>query len=175
MKILLVIDMQKDFVDGALGTPEAVAIVPNVKARIEQALKDDERIIFTRDTHTEQYLQTQEGRKLPVPHCIKGSDGWQITEQLRPFAEQLRVIDKPGFGSIDLCRFLWERSQFMPIESITLVGLCTDVCIISNAMLLKATMPETDIFVEAACCAGITPESHLNALEAMKMCQIDII
>lgn len=175
MKLLLVIDMQNDFVDGALGTKEAVAIVPAVKARIEQAVQNGERIFFTRDTHTENYMNTQEGRKLPVPHCIEGSPGWQIIPALAPYAETTTVFDKPSFGSVSLCHAVEKLERESPIEAITLIGLCTDICVISNAMLLKAFLPEVELFVESACCAGVTPQSHENALEAMKMCQINIL
>ena len=169
--ILIVVDMQNDFIDGALGTPEAVAIVPAVAEKIK-AFKG--RVVFTRDTHPENYLQTQEGRKLPVPHCIEGTDGWQI----RPELEALRrepAVDKPSFGSPSLGHLLAKLNAREPIGGITLIGLCTDICVISNALLIKACLPEVPITVDAACCAGVTPESHRNALAAMKMCQIDVI
>lgn len=175
MKLLLVIDMQNDFVDGALGTPEAVAIVPAVKARLEQAVKDGARVFFTRDTHTENYRNTQEGRKLPVPHCIEGTPGWQIIPALLPYTEGAPVFDKPSFGSVSLCQAIEKLAKESDIESITLIGLCTDICVISNAMLLKAFLPEVELYVEAACCAGVTPQSHQAALEAMKICQITIL
>ena len=164
--ILIVVDMQNDFIDGALGTPEAVAIVDKVKEKIENF---DGKVYYTRDTHFENYLDTREGKNLPVPHCIKGTDGWQITDKL----EGLRsdgVIDKPTFGSVALQNYLVKQKP----DSVTLVGLCTDICVISNAMLIKAALPEKDIRVDAACCAGVTPESHRRALEAMRMCQIEI-
>lgn len=168
--LLIVVDMQKDFIDGALGTPEAVAIVPAVEAKIKGF---DGTVLFTRDTHDENYMETQEGRNLPVPHCIKGTEGWQI----RPELEALRTteaFDKPTFGSTELQRWVTERAKTNPIASITLIGLCTDICVISNAMLLKAALPEVPVTVDAACCAGVTPESHRNALAAMKMCQIKV-
>jgi len=168
-KILIVVDMQNDFVSGALGTKEAQAIVANVKSKIEEAEKDGVTVVYTRDTHSAIYLDTQEGKRLPVPHCIKGTDGWQIIDELiRPVAI---IFDKPTFGSIELANFVSDN-MFTEAE---LIGLCTDICVISNAMLLKAYLPEMKITVDASCCAGVTPESHKNALEAMKMCQIDII
>ena len=168
--ILVVVDMQNDFIDGALGTPEAVDIVPAVKCRIENF---EGKVFYTRDTHGENYMETQEGRNLPVPHCIQGTEGWEI----RPELDALRrtsAIDKPTFGSAELGRVLVEENEKDPIGSITFVGLCTDICVISNAMLVKAFLPEVPIIVDAACCAGVTPESHRNALAAMKVCQIRI-
>ena len=168
--ILIVVDMQNDFIDGALGTNEAVAIVSNVQKKIESF---NGKVIFTRDTHQEDYMQTQEGAKLPVPHCIQGSAGWQIREGLCPNAECL-IVDKPTFGSRELGELLVKMNAEEPIGSVSLVGLCTDICVISNALLIKAFLPEVPVSVDAACCAGVTPQSHLNALEAMKMCQISI-
>ena len=169
-KILVVVDMQNDFIDGALGTSEAQAIVPLVKEKIE---KFDGKVIFTRDTHFDDYMQTQEGKNLPVPHCIKDTEGWEIRAEL----EALRTrpaIDKLTFGSVALGKLLAEENMQEPIESITFIGLCTDICVISNAMIAKAFLPEVPLIVDAACCAGVTPESHRNALEAMKACQIAI-
>lgn len=168
MKYLIVVDMQKDFIDGALGTKEAQAIVPNVRKKIEEF---DGEVIFTRDTHHKDYLSTQEGRNLPVEHCIEGTAGWEIDKSLQPFCKGL-VVNKPTFGSMALAEEIWERGD---AQEITLVGLCTDICVISNAMLLKAAMPEVPIIVDRACCAGVTPQSHENALEAMKTCQITIV
>ena len=170
MKILCVIDMQNDFIDGALGTKEAEAIVQNVKEKIELYRKNGDTVIFTRDTHTEDYMNTQEGRKLPVPHCIKGSNGWEISALLD--TEGSVIIDKPTFGSYELSDYI---ASLTDVEEIEFVGLCTDICVISNAMLLKARLTEAPITVDSSCCAGVTPESHLNALSAMKMCQIEII
>ena len=169
MKYLIVVDMQVDFVSGALSTKEAQAIVGKVAEKIRSFRGE---VIFTRDTHHENYLATQEGRNLPVPHCIEGSEGWQIVPELREFAHT--IIDKPTFGSTALAALLAEKNQREPIESVTLIGLCTDICVISNAMLIKAQLPEVPVFVDAACCAGVTPESHNNALAAMKMCQIAV-
>ena len=169
--ILLVIDMQNDFIDGALGTPEAVAIVPNVREKIRNF---DGTVLFTRDTHGENYMETQEGKNLPVPHCIRGTEGWQI----RPELEELRVtepIDKGTFGSDELGKILRDLNDEDPIGTITVIGLCTDICVISNALLAKAFLPEVPIEVDASCCAGVTPESHENALKAMASCQIRIV
>ncbi len=167
---LIVVDMQNDFIDGALGTAEAVAIVDRVADKIRGF---DGEVIFTRDTHPEAYLDTQEGKNLPVVHCISGSTGWQIREGLGEIRPCL-VIDKPTFGSAELGAFLAQRNEEEPIGEITLIGLCTDICVISNALLIKAFLPEVPVRVDAACCAGVTPQSHRNALEAMKMCQIRI-
>ena len=170
MKVLCVIDMQNDFIDGALGTAEATTIVDNVRDKIDLYRKNGDTVIFTRDTHYENYMQTAEGAKLPVPHCIKDSDGWQISSKLE-VGESI-VIDKPTFGSVELAGYI---SSLGNVERIELIGLCTDICVISNALLLKANMPETPIAVDASCCAGVTPESHNNALSAMRMCQIEIL
>ena len=169
--ILIVVDMQNDFIDGALGTPEAVAIVPAVEEKIRQF---DGPVYFTRDTHAETYMKTQEGRNLPVPHCIRGSEGWQIRPQLDAL-RKTEAIDKPTFGSTALGELMKAADEREPIGSITLIGLCTDICVISNALLLKAFLPEVPILVDAACCAGVTPQSHENALAAMASCQIQII
>lgn len=168
--ILIVVDMQKDFIDGALGTAEAVAIVPGVEKKIQEF---GGTIIFTRDTHEENYLETQEGKNLPVPHCIHGTDGWEIDATLQKYVIG-KCIDKPTFGSMELGAYLKKLNDTEPIETITLIGLCTDICVISNAMIVKATLPEVKVIVDSACCAGVTPQSHNNALEAMKMCQIVI-
>lgn len=170
MNVLIVIDMQNDFIDGALGTPEAQKILPQVVERVQGF---DGRIIFTRDTHEEDYLHTQEGRKLPVPHCIRGTHGWQIHEQLRPHCTE-PPVDKGTFGSAALGEMLLRWDQEERIGSVELVGLCTDICVISNAMILKAFLPETEIRVDSSCCAGVTPESHERALAAMEACQITI-
>ena len=177
MKVLIVVDMQNDFVTDALGTAEAVAIVPAVVERVREAQKTGERIFFTRDTHESVYLQTQEGQKLPVEHCLRGSKGWEIVPQLKALSEApgVTVLDKPTFGSTVLGETLRTLDAEEGIEAITLVGLCTDICVISNALLAKAFLPEVSIRVEAACCAGVTPASHENALEAMKVCQIEVV
>ena len=175
MEILVVVDMQNDFVSGALGTKEAVAIVPFVVGRVAEAVERDETVIFTRDTHEQNYMDTQEGRKLPVPHCIRDTEGWQIIPQLQEYTTRTQPIDKPTFGSVDLAEALRIVGQQMPIEKVTLIGLCTDICVISNALMIKASLPEVEIVVDAKCCAGVTPESHANALNAMKMCQITVV
>ena len=167
---LIVVDMQNDFIDGSLGTKEAEAIVDKVADKIRGF---DGEVVFTRDTHMPEYLETQEGRRLPVVHCVKESAGWRIREGLEAI-RPCTVIDKPTFGSSELGVLLAQRDQDEKIGSITVIGLCTDICVISNALLIKAFLPETPIVVDAACCAGVTPESHRNALEAMKMCQIAI-
>ena len=164
-KTLIVVDMQNDFIDMALGTKEAVAIVPAVKAKIEEYVKNGDEIIFTRDTHTEDYLNTPEGKKLPVPHCIKGTKGWEIADGL--YVEGAKIIDKPNFG--------WPNWKEETLEEVELVGLCTDICVVSNALIIKATFPEAAVKVDSTCCAGVTPESHAAALTTMGMCQIDII
>lgn len=167
-KILIVVDMQNDFIDGALGTKEAVAIVPYVKDVIENF---EGKVYFTRDTHFENYMETQEGANLPVPHCIKDTDGRQIRAELDAL-RKTEAIDKLTFGSSALVDVLKAEKD---IESITFVGLCTDICVISNAMVVKAFFPEVPLFVDAKGCAGVSPESHQRALEAMKVCQIKII
>lgn len=168
--ILVVVDMQNDFIDGALGTREAEAIVPRV---LEKLKAFPGPVIFTRDTHHGDYLNTQEGRRLPVPHCIEGSEGWQIRAELEKY-RMLPAVDKPSFGSTELQAVLLRMNGEEPIGSVTLVGLCTDICVISNALLIKAALPEVRVAVDAACCAGVTGQSHLTALEAMRACQIDI-
>ena len=168
--VLIVVDMQKDFIDGALGTKEAVAIVDNVAETVKSF---DGEVIFTRDTHFDNYLETQEGKNLPVVHCIKGTDGWQLDRKLEVLkTDSMKIFDKPTFGSTELAEYLRADKE---VGSITLVGLCTDICVISNALLIKANMPEIEIRVMEKCCAGVTPQSHANALEAMKMCQIKIV
>ena len=169
-KFLIVVDMQNDFIDGVLGTAEAEQIVPNAAEKIREF---PGRVIFTRDTHEENYLETQEGQKLPVIHCVKGSYGWQIKKELEALRKE-PAIDKPTFGSAKLGKFLYEENGREPIEEITLIGLCTDICVISNAMLIKAFLPEVPVKVDASCCAGVSPESHKTALLTMKSCQIEI-
>lgn len=170
-KLLVVVDMQNDFIDGALGTPEAQAIVPGV---VEKMKEFDGTILATQDTHSEDYLNTQEGRKLPVAHCIRGTKGWELRPEI---AKELTTepVEKPTFGSMDLIERIRALQEEEAIDSVTLVGLCTDICVISNAMLIKAAFPELPVQVEADLCAGVTPQSHENALEAMKMCQIEVI
>ena len=171
-KILVVVDMQKDFIDGSLGTQEAQAIVGSVEEKMKSFRKAD--IYMTRDTHGEDYLETWEGRYLPVKHCIKGTMGWEIRKEVAQAMPQALVIDKPTFGSEELVQRLLEESKGEEIE-IELVGLCTDICVVTNALLLKTKLPETKIKVDAACCAGVTPESHEAALLTMKMCQVEVV
>lgn len=168
--ILLVVDMQNDFVDGSLGTPEARSIVAKVVEKMEQF---EGPVLFTKDTHREDYLETQEGRLLPVEHCIRGTEGWELVGEVAG-AREGQVIEKDTFGARDLPAVLMEMNQEDPVRSITLVGLCTDICVISNAMLIKAYLPEVEIIVDASCCAGVTPESHKIALDAMKVCQVSV-
>lgn len=163
-KTLIVVDMQKDFIDGALGSKEAVAIVENVKNKIAQYQENGDEIIFTRDTHQSDYLNTNEGKNLPVEHCIQGTDGWKIQEGLE--VPGAIYIDKPTFGYMN-----WKDYN---LEEVELVGLCTDICVVSNALIIKATYPEIQVSVDASCCAGVTPESHEAALTTMKMCQVKV-
>lgn len=173
MKVLVVVDMQHDFVDGALGSEAARAIVPKVAAKVKAYRDQGDYVICTRDTHEKNYLETQEGKNLPVPHCIRGTNGWQILEDLH--CSDLPAVDKVTFGSRLLPEILEKTFPGGSMESIELVGLCTDICVISNAMVLKAFFPEVPIVVDSACCAGVTPQSHENALEAMKVCQIKVL
>ena len=165
--VLIVTDMQNDFIDGALGTPEAQAIVPAVCEKIRSF---DGDIVFTRDTHSGIYPDTQEGKNLPVIHCIKGTKGWELNDSVKSLAQGYRVFDKPTFGSVELAEYI-VGGNFADVE---IIGLCTDICVISNALMLKAFLPEMPVSIDSSCCAGVTPESHENALKAMQMCQIDI-
>ena len=176
-RILVVIDMQNDFIDGALGTPEAQAIVPAVAAKVKQYVESGDPIIYTADTHDDNYLDTIEGKKLPVPHCIYGTPGWETKEEVYTGDS---IVMKDTFGSWELPQYVVNTvsagiHDFRKVEAIEVVGLCTDICVISNVMILKAWFPNTPIVVDAACCAGVTPESHRNALNAMKMCHIEVI
>ena len=171
-RILIVIDMQNDFIDAALGTKEAVAIVEAVKDKIRSYPAAD--VIATMDTHGENYMQTQEGKYLPVPHCIRETEGWQIRPDIADLLTEAKIYEKPTFGSTALAADLRDLSEKEEIE-IELIGLCTDICVVSNALLLKAVMPEVKISVDASCCAGVTPEKHLAALETMRSCQIQVI
>lgn len=163
-RTLIVVDMQNDFIDMALGTKEAVAIVPNVKAKIQEYRERGDEIIYTRDTHGENYLDTPEGKKLPVPHCIRGTKGWEIADGL--YVEGCKIIDKPNFG--------WPNWHTEQLETVELIGLCTDICVVSNALIIKAMFPDAAVSVDASCCAGVTPDTHNAALATMKMCQIDV-
>ena len=164
-KTLIVIDMQNDFVDKALGTSEAVAILPAVRAKIREYADRGDEIIFTRDTHGEDYLDTPEGKMLPVPHCIKGTLGWEIYEGL--YVEGAEIIDKPTFGYTG-----WGDKR---LDEVEIIGLCTDICVVSNALIIKAAFPNAKIKVDSKCCAGVTPDSHAAALTTMKMCQIEVL
>ena len=174
-KILVVVDMQNDFIDGSLGTKEAVGIVDAVA---EEIRKDYDLVVATRDTHGENYLETNEGKHLPVVHCIKETNGWQIAEKVEEALkekENVTVIDKPTFGSEEVVNVLKEYDKEKPIGSITLIGLCTDICVVSNALLVKTAFPEIPVSVIGNCCAGVTPQSHDAALLTMKMCQIEVL
>ena len=171
-KLLIVVDMQKDFTYGALRNEEAIGIIPNVRNKIEEFQGE---IIFTLDTHTPDYLNTQEGRKLPVSQCIKGTDGHKLVDELADLTEDALVLEKETFGSVELGEILKESHATEPYDEITLIGICPDICVISNAMIVKAALPEVTVKVDSSCCAGVTPRSHSTALEAMKACQIEVI
>ena len=168
MKVLIVVDMQKDFIDGSLGTKEAVAIVPNVIKKIEEYEKNNDLIIYTKDTHFDNYLETMEGEKLPVKHCIKGTEGHDIPSEILRGHDL--IIEKLTFGSKDLVKYLESRD----FDEVELIGLCTDICVISNALLVKAYFHEKKVSVDSSCCAGVTPTSHNEALNTMRMCQIEV-
>ena len=191
MKIIVVVDMQNDFIDGALGSPEAKAIVPVMVERLKELDDGKTVLFFTKDTHSKNYLETQEGKNLPVEHCIEGTTGWSINKQISSYADygskffsysthdirKGRVL-KPTFGSLELAntiRGLVNDNPYIEIDEIILMGVCTDICVVSNALLLKAYCPETLITVDASCCAGVTPETHAAALTTMKSCQINVI
>ena len=175
MNVLVVVDMQNDFVSGALGTKEAVEIVPYVVGRVVEGVNRGEKILFTRDTHFANYMDTLEGKNLPVPHCVFESEGWEIIPQLQEYTQGREIINKPTFGSPMLGNALRKINEVEgPIEKITFIGLCTDICVISNALMAKGYLWEAEVAVDARCCAGVTPESHKTALAAMKPCQITI-
>ena len=171
-KLLIVIDMQNDFIDAALGTKEAVSIVDAVKEKIRSYPAED--VIATMDTHGENYMDTQEGKYLPVPHCIRGTEGWKIRPDIEELLKGAKIYEKPTFGSMKMAADLKALSEKEEIE-LELIGLCTDICVASNALLLKAVMPEVKISVDPACCAGVTPEKHEAALETMRSCQIQVV
>ena len=173
-KLLVVVDMQNDFVTGSLGTKEAVAIVPAVVEKVKGYMADNENdctVIFTKDTHGEDYMSTQEGKNLPVMHCIKGTEGFEIVPELKEYAANSTIIEKPTFGSMQLAGIIAKNTY----DEIEFVGLCTDICVISNVMLAKAADINARVYVDSAACAGVTPQSHNNALEAMKMCQVTVL
>lgn len=173
MRYLIVVDMQKDFVTGVLGTKEAQQILPAVTDKVRGF---EGRVIFTRDTHQSDYMETQEGKYLPVPHCIQGSEGWQLVDELEEMRAErnLAVYDKVTFGCPELARDLVEADRQEPVESIELIGVCTDICVVSNALTIKAHLPEVPMYVDPACCAGVTPQAHEAALATMRSCQIQM-
>ncbi len=168
MKALVVVDMQKDFINGALGSPAAEAIIPEMVKMLDSW---DGDLIFTRDTHFDNYMETQEGKNLPVPHCIKGTDGWEIAAELKNYAQKAVIFDKPTFGSTELAAYLREKN----FEEVTFIGVCTGICVISNVLLAKAFCTEMKVKVIANLCACVSEESHMHALEAMKTCQVSVI
>lgn len=170
MKALIVVDMQNDFVSGSLGSDEARAVVPFVKEEIEKRLKESYKLFFTRDTHGEDYLKTREGINLPVVHCLSKSEGWEVVEELKTFLPLSKQAEKDNFGYL-----LWKKALGESVQEIELVGVCTDICVISNALILRALYPEAQILVKASCCAGVTPALHKSALDVMKSCHIKII
>ena len=170
-RLLIVIDMQRDFIDGALGTAEARAIVPAVIEKIKGYAPED--VFATRDTHGEEYLNTQEGRYLPVKHCIRGTAGWELNAEIAALIPKDHIFDKGTFASTELAAAVKERAARESVE-LELIGLCTDICVVSNALLLKALLPEVKISVDSACCAGVTPEKHAAALETLRSCQIQL-
>ena len=175
-RYLIVVDMQKDFIDGSLGTEEAQSIVEKVKEKILSYPK--EMVYATLDTHGEDYLSTQEGKMLPVPHCIKGTEGWGLHPMLKDLILPDHFFEKGSFGSLQLAesmRELFRQQGSMERASIELVGLCTDICVVSNALLLKAFLPEIPISVDSSCCAGVTKEKHLAALETLRSCQVEVL
>lgn len=171
-KILVVVDMQKDFVDGALGNKEAAAIVPAVAKKIREF---DGGIFVTFDTHSDNYMETAEGKKLPVPHCIKGTEGWELNGETAKAltAKKYTPVEKKSFASVELPTLV-QKEVGSDAFTIEVIGLCTDICVVSCALLLKAAFPEVPISVDAACCAGVTPQKHEAALETMRSCQIDV-
>lgn len=188
MKIIVVVDMQNDFIDGALGSPEAQAIVPVMVERLKELNSNDNIIVFTKDTHYDDYMNTQEGKNLPIPHCIEGTPGWSICKPIASFVDYGSNfcypynknitngrIFKNTFGSIHLAETIQDILLDSQVEEVILMGVCTDICVVSNAMLIKAFCPEVQVTVDASCCAGVTPERHLAALETMKSCQIKVI
>ncbi len=176
-KVLVVVDMQNDFVTGALRNEEAIKIVPDVVKKVQEAAKaGDTLIAFTQDTHFDNYLETQEGKNLPVPHCLVDTKGWNIIDELKPFVNESWTYEKTGFGSTALGEELWRYTHNgSGVEKIEVVGICTDICVLSNATIIKAFLPEILIEVDAKCCAGVTPESHDTALNAMKAIQIKVV
>ena len=174
-KVLVVVDMQNDFVTDALRNEEGIKIVPNVVKKVKNAVNAGDKLIFTRDTHEEDYLTTEEGKNLPVVHCIKGTKGWEIIDALEPFTKKaVAVIDKPAFGSVELAKKIEDMARKDDKLEVELIGLCTDICVVSNALVIKAFNPNIHISVDSTCCAGVTPETHKAALETMKTCHVEV-
>lgn len=174
-KILIVVDMQNDFISGSLGTAEARRILPAVCEKIRRARTEGRRVCFTRDTHHGDYLETQEGRRLSVTHCVSGTEGWELSAEVAALVlPEDKIWDKNTFGAKELALWLAEENAAQQVEEVELVGLCTDICVISNALLVKAFLPEATVRVDGSCCAGVTPESHENALAALKTCQVEV-
>ena len=174
-KVLIVVDMQNDFIIGSLGSNEAKLVVAGVATKIKEYKRNGDIIVFTRDTHNDGYLNTQEGKFLPVVHCVKDTIGWEIYDEIKELIEpSMAIIDKPTFGSMELATKIKNLSNSEEIE-VELVGVCTDICVVSNALILKAFLPEAGLKVDASCCAGVTVERHKSALETLKSCQITII
>lgn len=172
-KLLIVVDMQNDFTTDALRNEDAIAIIPNVVEKVKAALDEGTDVIFTRDTHHDDYMDTEEGRNLPVPHCIEGTPGWQLIDELQPYEDKAAgIIDKLTFGSSELGSRL--AGDYSDVSEVELIGICTDICVISNALLTKAFLPNAHVSVDASCCAGVTPESHDTALAAMKACHVEV-
>ena len=173
-KVLFVIDMQVDFVTGALANEEAQTITGRIVDKVKAYQEAGDFVFFTRDTHGENYMETQEGRLLPVPHCAEGTDGWQIVDELKVFANKDNTLDKPSFGSLELPKWVYKKTDG-DFDEMEFCGVCTDICVISNAMIMKAAFPEISLTVDGSCCAGVTPESHQTALDAMAACQMNIL
>ena len=173
-KVLFVIDMQVDFVTGALANEEAQNIVGNIAAKVKAYQDAGHAVFFTKDTHGESYMETQEGRLLPVEHCIVGTPGWEIVEGLREFATKDNTLEKGAFGSLELPKWVYKKTDG-DFDEMEFCGVCTDICVINNAMIMKAAFPEIALTVDSSCCAGVTPESHQNALQAMAACQMNIL
>lgn len=175
-KLLVVVDMQNDFINGSLGTKEAVSIVKNVVEKINKYKFENNKIIFTMDTHFDNYMNTLEGKNLPIPHCIKNTNGWQICDEIKNIVDlnNYKIYEKSTFGSSEYSKDL-QNGLYNDIEEVEIIGLCTDICVISNAIITKTFLNQIPVKVDANCCAGVNIQSHNNALEVMKMCQIDII
>lgn len=175
MNVLVVVDMQKDFLGGPLTAAGAVENIARVRDRIIEGKKQGEKVIFLRDTHHEDYMNTQEGRRLPIVHAVEGTDGWQLADELAPLAEGEIVINKSTFGSVTMGEKLRELNEKESVETITVIGIYTDMCVMNNALLAKAFLTEARIVLDASCCVGLSEEAHKNAISAMKICQIDVI